>query len=125
MPPGLKTLLNGMLSVDPAQRLTIDQVAGAVAAPTTWSPPPPPPPPPAAAAAFRSLSAADDEAEEPRYNACGASAAYRSAPADDEDFLDAPAAAHARERGHAHPRLKLWAFPASREPASSRWVITP
>ena len=90
VPPGLKTLLNGMLSVDPAQRLTIGQVAGAVAAPTTWSPPPPPPPPPAAAAAFRSLSAADDEAEEPRYNACGASAAYRSAPADDEDFLPLP-----------------------------------
>ena len=37
VPPGLKTLLNGMLSVDPAQRLTIGQVAGAVAAPTTWS----------------------------------------------------------------------------------------
>ena len=87
VPPGLKTLLNGMLSVDPAQRLTIDQVAGAVAAPTTWSPPPPPPPPPAAAAAYRSLSAADDD-EEPRYNACGAS--YRSGPPADEDFLPLP-----------------------------------
>ena len=43
-------------------------------------------------AAYRGLSAADDEAEEPRYNSCGASAAsFRSLAAEpDEAYIQIP-----------------------------------
>ena len=119
LPEGLQKLLNGMLYVDPALRLTIQQVVEdpwlAMAAPVGPAAAAPAPAvqtattdaglvapagvaPVVAAnvtgvpggasvtAAYRGLSAADDEAEAPRYNSCGASAAYRSAPPADEDL---------------------------------------
>ena len=106
LPPYLKTLLNGMLYLDQARRPTIHEVAafpwitGAVPAPADPATEPPPPGPPsgpptippsapgatsASSAAYRGLGAAvPDEAEEPRYNACGASAL------DDVDDLAIP-----------------------------------
>ena len=105
VPPELQALLNGMLSVDQARRPTIHEVAafpwitGAVPAPADPATEPPPPGPPsgpptippsapgatsASSAAYRGLGAADDEAEEPRWNACGASAL------DDVDDLAIP-----------------------------------
>ena len=83
--PDLKALLNGMLSIYPAQRLTIGQVAaspwlaGAVPTPAAPAPAPAPVGRPRRSTAYsgtyRSMGAADpDEAEKPRYNACGASA---------------------------------------------------
>ena len=108
LPPDLKALLNGMLSVDQARRPTIHEVAAfpwiteAVPAPADPATEPPLPGPPsgpptippsapgatgASSAAYRGLGAAvpvPDEAEEPRYNACGASAL------DDVDDLAIP-----------------------------------
>jgi len=109
--PDLKTLLNGMLSVDPAQRLTIGQVAdsqwlaqaayrglGAAvpdeAAAARKRSREPTSEVPRSSSSYRSLGAdADDEAKAPQYTSCSASAvgdsapgaAYRSALSDDED----------------------------------------
>ena len=120
LPEGLQKLLNGMLYVDPALRLTIQQVVEdpwlAMAAPVGPAAAAPAPAvqtattdPGAAAdqgpgytslaaapapvtAAYRGLSAADDEAEDPRYNSCGASAAsFRSLAAEpDEAYIPIP-----------------------------------
>ena len=109
LPPDLKALLSGMLSVDQARRPTIHEVAAfpwiteAVPAPADPATEPPPPGPPsgrahhpgrrrpgatgASSAAYRGLGAAvpvPDEVEEPRWNACGASAL------DDVDDLAIP-----------------------------------
>ena len=106
LPPSLKALLNRMLYIDQARRPTIHEVAafpwitGAVPAPADPATEPPPPGPPsgpptippsapgatsAGSAAYRGLGAADpDEAEEPQWNACGASAL------DDVDDLAIP-----------------------------------
>ena len=106
LPPDLKALLNRMLYIDQARRPTIHEVAAfpwiteAVPAPADPATEPPPPGPPsgpptippsapgatgASSAAYRGLGAAvPDEAEEPRYNACGASAL------DDVDDLAIP-----------------------------------
>ena len=135
LPEGLQDLLNGMLYVDPALRLTIQQVAEhpwlAVAAPVGPAAAAPAPAvqtattdaglvapagvapvvaanvtaaagqgpgytslaaaPAPVTAAYRGLSAADDEAEAPRYNSCGASAAsYRGASSHAPDVVQFP-----------------------------------
>jgi serine/threonine protein kinase len=93
-PPELQSLLNGMLWVNPAQRFKISDVAAHpwVAAGAGTPAPAPAPmgaPTTRARSEFRSLAAAADEAEVPRYNACSAlpdSAASGGGEGDDEDL---------------------------------------
>ena len=119
LPPDLQTLLDGMLyigHIDQMRRLTIQQVAaspwitGAVPAPTVPAPAAPAPTVPAPAipaptaafgatstssTAYRGLgAAADDEAEQPRWNACSASA-LDEAEADDLPAIPPPEWANA------------------------------
>ena len=138
--PDLKTLLNGMLSVDPAQRLTIGQVAdsqwlaqaayrglGAAvpdeAAAARKRSREPTSDVPRSSSSYRSLGAdADDEAKAPQYTSCSASAVgdspgcrlpLRAVRRRRRRPLDL--AARARKRGHAHPRLNAGALRLSRD----------
>ena len=82
LPPELKLLLDGMLRVNPKERLKLGKVADEVAkSPWVAGTPESAQRPRRAAASggvrpqgtmWRSMSAADDEAEKPRFNACSA-----------------------------------------------------